>query len=119
MGTIDPAVAKEMVKKYADTRKKLIDETYEINDTVSVWFSADDVQKFVASLSPDASGVRIYLGVYNDDYPYTPDQTCIIAIQTTKDSFGNNVDMLQQEKLIAEGGGNPYNQGKLCPPTCN
>jgi hypothetical protein len=118
MGTIDPAVAKEMVKKYAETRKKLIDQTYGIDDTISIWFSVDEIKKFVASLSPDASGARIYLGVYSDAYPYTPDQTCIIAIQTTKDSSGNDVDSLQQEKLAAEGGGNPYNQGKVCPPLC-
>jgi len=115
MGTIDPAVAKEMVKKYADTRKKLIDQTYGIDDTISIWFTVDEVKKFAASLTTDANGVRIYLGVYGDDYPYTPVQTCIIAIQTTQD----DMDPLQQGKLGTEDGGkDPYNQGKLCPPNC-
>jgi hypothetical protein len=116
MGTINPAVAKDMVKKYAETRKKLIDQTYGIDDTVSIWFSIDEVKKFVDGLSPDASGVKIYLATYKDAYPETPDQTCIIAIQTIKDASGKDVDSLQQENLT--GGGDPFNNGKLCPPLC-
>jgi len=127
MGKIDLTVAKEMVNNYAETRKKLIDNAYGINDTQSIWFTVDEVKQFVANLSPQASGVRIYLGVYNGDYAYTPDQTCVIAIETTKDSSsGKDLDPIQQDsgetaqKRALDSGGSPapFNQGKICPPAC-
>jgi hypothetical protein len=121
MGKIDHAVAKQMVNNYAETRKKLIDQTHGINDTQSIWFSVDEVKQFVADLSAGATGVRIYLGAYDNDYPSTPNQTCIIAIETLKDaSSGKHVDSMQQAvaPLDGGGGGGPANNGKVCPPVC-
>jgi hypothetical protein len=118
MGKIDLAVAKEMVNNYAETRKRLIDQAYGIDDTKSIWFSIEEVQNFVKSLSPDTSGVRIYLGVYNDDDPKTPDHTTVIAIETVRDATGVDVDSIGQQKLTEGGGSDPYNSGKICPPFC-
>ena len=121
MAQIDPTVAKQMVANYAKTRKTLIDQTYKMNDTESIWFSIDQFKQFAASLSAGASGVRIYLAVYNPDYPTTPDQTCVIAIETIKDQVsGKDVDSMQQAAAPGPGGGGggPANAGKVCPPTC-
>ncbi|MEO6849314.1 MAG: hypothetical protein ABI203_07445 [Mucilaginibacter sp.] len=118
MGKIDPAVAVQMIGNYAEKRKKLIDGAYGMNDTKSIWFTIDEVKQFVSGLSANASGVRIYLGVYNADYPSTPNQTCIIAIQTTKDPItGADKDPLQQD-AGPYGDPPPVNQGRPCPPYC-
>ena len=118
MGKIDLTVAKEMVNNYAETRKRLIDQAYGIDDTKSIWFSIEEVQNFVKSLSPDATGVRIYLGVYNDDDPKTPDHTTIVAIETGADSTGKDADQIGTSGLTLGVGGDPFNNGKICPPYC-
>jgi hypothetical protein len=129
MGAMDLATAKAMVENYTVTRRMLIDNTYGINDTKAIWFSMDQVNAFVASLTPDNSGVRIYLGVYDAADPTYPNQTTVIAIGTTLDASGNNVDPIGQStaqmlKIAPAGGGggsDPFNHGYLCPPNtdCN
>lgn len=119
MATMDPGVALQMMENYSVTRKQLIDKAYGINDTVSVWFSIDEVNSFMQSLSADVTGVRIYLAAYDKSAPSTPNQTTIIAIGTTKGDTGSNVDVLSGGgKAAADGDNPPYNNAKLCPPIC-
>ena len=116
MGKIDLQLAREMVSNYATTRKGLIDQTYEIDDTASIWFSIDDVKSFVADLPGNTTGVRIYLGAYGTSYPTTPNQTSIVAVGTL-DNLGSDVDIVAWplDEVIAPS---PYNTGKMCPPQC-
>lgn len=115
MGKIDIMLAKQMVNNYADKRKRLIDQTYGINDTTSIWFSKDELDAFVAALPDSTTGIRIYLGVCNDDYLSTPDQTTIIAIGTFYNPVGD-VDLIGGYE--ADDAPVAYNTGKLCPPQC-
>jgi hypothetical protein len=127
MATLDLQTAQKMVEQYTVTRRTLINQTYGINDTKNIWFSLADVNAFIAGLTPDTSGVRIYLAAYADDDPTYPNQTTIIAIGTTTDASGANVDPMQLPanptmlKVAADGGGgnDPANHGTLCPPQTN
>lgn len=146
MATLDLKTAQEMVDHYAITRKKLIDSTYGINDTLGIWYSVAQLKNFVASLSDDATGVRLYLAAYADDSNLYPDQTTIVAIETVGDQLGRNIDKLGSYLRRGNdgegdgghdgghggghgghgghggghggygGGGDPYNHGILCPP---
>lgn len=119
MATMAITTAQVMVDNYTKTRRDLIDETYGINDTKAIWFSIDQVNNFMASLTPDISGVRFYLGVYGPDDARYPNQTTIIAIGTKKDENGKDIDPLFTLGHGHWGGGDdpsPYNHGALCPP---
>jgi hypothetical protein len=116
MATIDLDIAKNMVKKYAETRRALIDETYHIRDTKAIWYSADELRSFVDSLSPEITGVRFYLAVNEADMDF-PDQTTIILIGTI-DENGKNVDPIGKQHGPPKTGlgQDPFNHGDLCPP---
>ena len=122
MGTIDLQTAKTMVKKYTDTRRTLINQTYAIKDTRAIWFSKEEVQAFAAGLTDDTTGVRIYLAAYDASEPTYPNQTTIIAIPTIKDASGNDSDPVGNNiagPLDGGGGQSPMNHGTLCPPNTN
>ena len=117
MGVITLEAAREMVKLYAKTRRKLIDETYHIKDTKAIWFSTADLKTFVESLTPDITGVRFYLAV-NESTSILPDQTTIVLIGTI-DVDGKNVDPIGNPGTGNTGTGSgqdPFNHGDLCPP---
>jgi hypothetical protein len=120
MGVIDLQEAKDMVKKYAETRRALIDKTYHIRDTKAIWFSVDEMKAFVDGLTPDVTGVRFYLAVNEPDNILYPDQTTIILIGTVDDGTGKNVDPIGQPSGPPGSGGGvgqiPFNHGSLCPP---
>ena len=116
MGVISLETAKKMVELYKETRRKLIDETYQITDTKAIWFSAAELKTFVDGLTPDITGVRFYLAV-NEPDAVLPNQTTVIMIGTVNEN-GKNVDPIGKKGLggIGGGGQDPFNHGELCPP---
>jgi len=120
MAKIDLNDAKAMVQHYVDTKLVLIDGTYKMNDTKSIWFSIEQVKAFMDTLTPDTTGVRIYLAAYGDKDAY-PNQTTVVAIGTKLDpATSRDVDSISHDvqSLTGDGGTDPYNTGKLCPPIC-
>jgi hypothetical protein len=116
MKKIDLGVAKAMVGHYAETRKKVLDSAHKIDDTTSIWFSADDIRELVKDLDAGASGVRIYLASHDTTHPETPNQTTIVAIGTAENSPGDHVDKIAGHTQT--GMFEPRNNGKICPPNC-
>ena len=121
MGALDLTTANQMVTNYTNTRRTLINTTYNINDTKAIWFSLAQVNAFMATLTPDITGVRIYLAAYDTTDPTYPNQTTVIAIGTVADGAGGNVDPIGQnaQTLPADGSQDPSNHGSLCPPAVN
>ncbi|SDQ00986.1 hypothetical protein SAMN05428975_5589 [Mucilaginibacter sp. OK268] len=113
------SVANEMVARYQATRKTLIDESFGINDTRSIWFSIDGIRNFINNLPVDASGVRIHLAAYTQDNEHYPNQTTVIFIGTAEKD-GKDTDAMETNVLfdIDLGVLGPFNQGKPCPPVC-
>jgi len=118
MGALDLTTANQMVTNYTNTRRTLINNTYNINDTKAIWFSIAQVKDYLATLTPDITGVRIYLAAYGDTDPTYPNQTTVIAIGTVAGASGGNVDPISQNATVlpAGGGQDPGNHGSLCPP---
>jgi len=116
MATIDIPTAREMVELYTEERRTIIDAIFKIRDTRAIWFSKEELEEFVAGLTPDITGVRFYLAVNKED-AVCPGQTTIILIGTV-DKDGKNVDPVGDKGLqCTEGGGqDPFNHGNLCPP---
>jgi hypothetical protein len=129
MKTIEPAnektmiplelsVAKEMVARYSASRKTLIDKTYSLNDTRSIWFDIDGFKNFVENLPENASGVRIHLAAYDQNGRY-PNQTTVIWTATVEHTH-QHVDIIgkEGELFAADATMVPWNTGKQCPPDC-
>ena len=116
MKIIDLSLARQMVDSYSSTRKKLIDSTYGINDTQSIWFDIAGIKDFVNKLPDETTGVRIYLSAYDDTEPIAPGQTTVILIGTVAGNNGDDDAILNSEVFAA--GLKPLNQGKQCPPIC-
>lgn len=102
-----------MVARYESTRKALIDKTYGINDTKSIWFDIASIKKFIDGLPAETTGVRIHLAAYDDTNAEAPGQTTVVLIGTLADDS----DAVTTGKVPAAGF-EPENSGKACPPIC-
>jgi hypothetical protein len=116
MKTIDLTIAKQMVERYESTRKKLIDGTYNINDTKSIWFDVAAFKDFVNNLPAETTGVRIYLAAYDEKEPEAPSQTTVVFVGTVNNGSGDT-DALLDSSVLADGL-EALNTGRLCPPIC-
>jgi hypothetical protein len=116
MKAIDLTIAKQMVERYESTRKKLIDGTYNINDTKSIWFDVAAFKDFVNNLPAETTGVRVYLGAYDETVSEAPSQTTAIFIGTVNNGSGDTDALLDDSVLSA--GLEAVNVGKACPPDC-
>ncbi|SDE77930.1 hypothetical protein SAMN05216464_109159 [Mucilaginibacter pineti] len=113
MEKIDLQVAQGMIARYQTTRKALIDKTYGLNDTQSVWFDIASFKEFVAGLPAETTGVRVYLAAYDATQAKAPNQTTLVFIGTDADE----TDAISTGKVLISGF-DPQNLGKECPPFC-
>ncbi len=118
MEIIDLAEAKQMTARYESTRKSLIDSTYSINDTLSSWIPIEDLKNYINNLPETATGVRVYLGAYDETETTYPNQTAIILAGTVNDNGSDNDVLNGYEPQENEGGLGPVNKGTNCPPDC-
>ena len=116
MKTIDLTIAKQMVEHYETTRKKLIDGTYKINDTKSIWFDVAAFKDFVNNLPEETTGVRVYLAAYDEKEPEAPSQTTVVFIGTVDNGSGHTDAVLDGSVLAS--GLEAVNTGRNCPPIC-
>jgi hypothetical protein len=116
MKTIDLTIAKQMVERYETTRKKLIDGTYSINDTKSIWFDVAAFKDFVNNLPAETTGVRVYLAAYDEKQTKAPSQTTVVFIGTVNNGSGDTDAILDSSVLTT--GLEAVNLGKECPPIC-
>jgi hypothetical protein len=117
MEQIDLTVARQMVERYQATRKELIDSTYKIDDTKSVWFDIETFKAYVNNLPEKTTGVRVYLAAYDDQTSPTPSQTTVVFVGTESDGT-DNIDALQSGNNAPDTGLGTVNNGKPCPPYC-
>jgi hypothetical protein len=120
MEAIDLSIAKKMVDHYSATRKKLIDKTHNINDTQSIWIPIDQFKSFADQLPDHATGVRIHFAAYDHTDLHYPNQTTAILIGTIGDGT-EHTDAVEKGSALAttEGGLDPFNKSKACPPFCD
>ena len=128
--------ARTIINNFA--RKASRNSEGKINETLSVWFSIDDVRKLLKNLEADYSasvavsketatdGVRIYFANYGNlgeiEKPEYKDQNTLVFVSTRAqkgdknknfDYFGKHPHVSKDIKSIAL---DPMNKGTLCPP---
>lgn len=104
--------AAKMIKEYKEKRLKLIDETYGINDTKSVWFKREVFEQMLKA-NPNMDGIRIYFGV-NYDGDLAGHQN-VVLVGTNK---GTGEGETNEGTHAQDDEGNIYDTGKPCPPHC-
>ena len=93
-------------------------------DSLSVWFSLEDVEGFLEKLkNHGGDGIRFYFGAYDTEYAEKPlyaGRQTIVMVGTRQKETANgeiNKDMYISTKegtsILA------YNVGRPCPPYCN
>jgi hypothetical protein len=92
-------------------------------DSLSVWFSIDEIEEFLAKAKEHGGdGIRFYFGAYSNDFAeqplYAGRQTIVMVATQEKKTVKGTVD---KDIYIGNEEGVSilaYNVGKLCPPVC-
>jgi len=93
-------------------------------DSLSVWYSIDELQAFVETAKQNgADGIKMYFGVYDantaNDVKYIGRQTVALVASKTKElENGLTID----KNIYVGNDGKPeilaFNAGRVCPPNC-
>jgi len=93
-------------------------------DSLSVWYSIDELQAFVETAKQNgADGIKMYFGVYKADTAaetrFEDRQTIVLVASKTKElDNGLTID----KNIYVNSGNKPeilaYNSGRICPPAC-
>ncbi|WP_413670341.1 hypothetical protein ACEN9X_10590 [Mucilaginibacter sp. Mucisp86] len=121
MEPIDLKTAREMVARYKETRKAVIDKHHEVNDTESTWISIDKLKDFVNNLPPEATGVRLHFGVHDADHSNAPHQTSVAIVGTVAGAGKDeHIDAIQSDQVanLSVNGLAALSSGRECPPMC-
>jgi len=93
-------------------------------DSLSGWFSVEDLEEFLAKAKDHAAdGVRFYFGAYDQDYAQQPlyagRQTIVMVATKQKETENGGVN--KDIYINTEKGSTilAYNAIHLCPPFCN
>lgn len=92
-------------------------------DSLSVWFSIEELENFLAKAKEQGGdGVRYYFGAYDENYsehPLYAGRQTIVMVATKQKESGNGIKdkdiYMSTEKgteILA------FNVGRLCPPMC-
>jgi hypothetical protein len=93
-------------------------------DSLSIWFSVEDVEDFIATSKQNgADGIKFYFGAYPADFTEKPEyagrQTLVmVATKTRETNIGTTVN---KDVYITRNGNSTIlglNMGSPCPPLC-
>lgn len=104
--------AAKMIEAYKTERLDLIEKTYGIKDTKSVWFKREVFEQMLKA-NPNMDGIRIYFGV-NYEGVLKGHQN-VVLVGTTKSKEGMESSDGSQS---ADDEGSIFDHGNSCPPIC-
>ena len=115
---VDTVIKNYKKERWVHNSKRLGKE-----DSLSVWFSADDIEGFLEKVKEHGGdGVRFYFGTYDEKFAdkplYAGRQTIVMVATKQKETLAGNVD--KDIYVNTEKGSSilAYNVGRLCPPFC-
>ncbi|MEX2512523.1 MAG: hypothetical protein WD398_06430 [Cyclobacteriaceae bacterium] len=106
---------KENYKKFSQKAEEAINGIDAVDQTQSVWFDRHSIEKLLAQTDKKSGGIRIFLGMYNEDTLSERDErdrsADYIGKLTLILTASNDNEKPEQESAIMNG-------GKVCPPDC-
>lgn len=116
----------DLIREYKKTRWSPNSERIGKPDSLSAWYSIEDMENFLALVkSKGGDGIRFYYGAYPEDYAAKPEYAGRQTLATvgtrsklTETGAIANKDIYypQNGRLKILSGANPP---RLCPPICN
>ncbi|WP_439483176.1 hypothetical protein [Cyclobacterium plantarum] len=102
-------------KKFITEAEEAINKETAKDQTRSVWFDRETIEKLLAQTDPKSGGIKIFLGMYDKDTLSEREdqdraQAYIGKLTLVLTASDDNQDP-GQETLIING-------GKVCPPDC-
>jgi hypothetical protein len=121
---VDTAHVDTLLRNYKKERWVHNSQRIGKEDSLSVWFSMDKIEAFLASAKENgADGVKFYFGAYPSDYAEIPEyagrQT--IAMVATKARTSATGGTVNKDVYITRAGVSTimgFNVGTMCPPCC-
>jgi len=116
---VDTVIKNYKQKRWIQNSQRLGKE-----DSLSVWFSVEDIEAFLAKAKEHgADGVRYYFGAYDENFAekpvYAGRQTLVMVATKEKETAtgATNKDIY----FATEKGSSilAYNFGQICPPFCS
>jgi hypothetical protein len=113
-----------LIRSYKHSRWLQNTERLGKPDSLSAWFTLDNLQEFLEMAKAHAAdGIKIYFGAYPDQYEQKPEysgrQTVVlVATKEKKNAAGRNAN----KDLYYQKNGKPeilaFDNATLCPPNC-
>jgi len=112
-----------VVRNYKQNRWIQNSERIGKEDSLSVWFSADELEEYIQWIKENgADGVKCYFGAYPENFEEKPEysgrQTIVMVAtkskQTDKGLVNKDLYIQKNGELTVMG----INMGALCPPYC-
>ena len=123
-GTNSGQVA-EMIREYKKTRWSPNSERIGKADSLSSWYSIEDMENFLATIkSKGGDGIRFYFGTYPEDYAAKPEyagRQTLVSIGT-KSKITDRGEVAHKDIYYSKNGQLKILSGVLptnCPPSCN
>jgi hypothetical protein len=112
-----------VIKNYKQNRWLHNSKRLGKEDSLSVWFSVEDIESFLAKAKMhNGDGVRFYFGAYDENFTekplYAGRQTMVMVATKQKETATGEV---RKDIYITSDKGSTilaYNLGSLCPPFC-
>ncbi|SEJ10051.1 hypothetical protein SAMN05192553_102382 [Cyclobacterium xiamenense] len=108
-------ILKRNYEKFIQEAEKAINQESAKQQTRSVWFDRQTIEKLLAQTDPKQGGIKIYLGMYDertvserDDAERASDYIGKLTVVLTASNVNQDPG---QETMIVNG-------GKVCPPDC-
>ena len=112
-----------VIRNYKQERWVQNSEKIGKEDSLSVWWSVDELEEFIANAKMHgADGMKFYFGAYDKEHAPVPeyqDRQTIVMVATKQKQIGSGVK--NKDIYVKTENGNQilaYNTGNLCPPFC-
>ncbi|WEK37274.1 MAG: hypothetical protein P0Y53_07155 [Candidatus Pseudobacter hemicellulosilyticus] len=120
---VDTAHVDTVIREYKHKRWAQNSERIGKEDSLSAWYSVEDVEDFIAKVKENGgNGIRLYFAAYPEDYVARPEyagrQTIVFVGTKNKET---ETGLSSKDIYITTDKGSSilaYNAGTICPPTC-
>jgi len=121
---VDTAYVNEVIRTYKKERWVHNSERLGKEDSLSVWFSAEELEEFLDTIKQHgADGVKFYFAAYPENFQEKPEyagrQTIVMVATKQKETENGAVN---KDVYITKDGTQTIlrlNMGTLCPPFCS
>ncbi|PWT70294.1 MAG: hypothetical protein C5B59_20900 [Bacteroidetes bacterium] len=121
---VDTAYVDAAIRNYKKERWVHNSEHIGKEDSLSVWFSAEEIQEFLDKIKEyGGDGIKFYFGAYPADFPEKPEyagRQTIVLVGTKRKEMENG-GFADKDMYITRNGVTSIfsvNSGRLCPPIC-